>query len=144
MSCEFDGLSGGYPALGILLCLQLVAGCRVRCCPWSLLLFERPGAGLTLKIFMLTVTVRVRCRCFLSGRSCVLALSPLACPMCVLITRHLFSVIPNVVVPLCGSFIIISATWCQRKCVYNPYGDQCCSTMFPRCASKKKGCLTTI
>ena len=51
---------------------------------------------------------------------------------------------PNVMVPLCGSFIIISATWCQRKCVYTPYGDQCCSTMFSRCANPTKRCFTTI
>ena len=39
---------------------------------------------------------------------------------------------PNVMVPVCGSFIFFSATWCQRKWVYTPYGVQCSSTKLPR------------
>ena len=69
----------------------------------------------------------------------VVYLSPASTPPVLLLHHHRapHATTYSTMVPLCGSFII-SVTWFQRKCVYTPYGDQCCFTMFPICENPTK------
>ena len=47
-------------------------------------------------------------------------------------------------VPLCGCFNVISETWCKRKWVYIPYGDQCWSSKSPRRENPTKRGLSPL